>query len=61
MNSHEMSKFCKTITDVLWDTKAADELIDRAALEVSKVAKGNLDRDYIRTLPITDAIKNIKP
>jgi hypothetical protein len=61
MNSHDMSKFCKTITDVLWDTKAADELIDRAALEVSKVAKGNLDRDYIRTVPITDAIKNIKP
>jgi hypothetical protein len=59
MNSYDMSKFCKTITDILWDAKAADELIDKAALEVSKVARGNLDRDYIRTVPITDAIKNI--
>jgi hypothetical protein len=61
MNSHDMEKHCKVIADVLWDAKTADELIEQAAAVVSKVANNNLDRDNIRTVPITDAIKNFKP
>jgi hypothetical protein len=60
MNSRDMEKYCKTITDVLWDADAADELLEKAANIVSTVAKGNLDRDNIRTVPITEAIKAIK-
>jgi len=60
MNSRDMEKYCKTIADVLWDASAADALLERAAEMVSKVAKGNLDRDNIRTVPITEAIKHFE-
>ncbi len=31
MNSRDMEKYCKTITDILWDSDAADELLEKAA------------------------------
>lgn len=58
MNSRDMEKYCKSITDILWDSDAADQLLEKAAGIVSKVANGNLDRDNIRTVPITEAIKS---
>jgi len=60
MNSKAMEAYCKKITDVLWDASAGDTLIERAAAIVMDVTKGNLDRDHIRTVAITDAIKNYK-
>jgi len=60
MNSNDMEKYCKVITEILWDAESADTLIQSAADIVSTVAKGNLDRDNIRTVAITDAIKNYK-
>jgi hypothetical protein len=61
MNSHDMEKYCKVITDILWDAKAADELLEKSAQIILKIAKGNLHRDNIRTVPFTDAIKNYNP
>jgi AIPR protein len=60
MNSNDMEKYCKVITDSLWDAESADALLQSAANIVSIVAKGHLDRDNIRTVAITDAIKNYK-
>jgi hypothetical protein len=60
MNSNEMEKYCKVIAEILWDAEKADALIQSAAEIVSTVANGNLDRDNIRTVAITDAIKNYK-
>lgn len=60
MNSRDMEKYCKSIADILWDSDSADRLLEGAASVVATVAKGNLDRDNIRTVPITEAIKNYK-
>ncbi len=57
MNSNDMEKFCKSLTDKLWDAKASDELIGSAVEVVLDVTGGNLDRDHVRTAPITEAIK----
>lgn len=58
MNSRDMEKYCKSITDVLWDSDGADSLLEKAAEIVLKVANNNLDRDNIRTVPVTEAIKS---
>ena len=56
MNAHEMEKYCKTITDRLWDSTKADKLIEQAAVGVEAVAQGNFDRDNIRTQPFTNKV-----
>ena len=56
INANEMEKYCKVITDRLWDSGKADKLIERAALAVETVAGGNFNRDNIRTQPFTDKV-----
>jgi AIPR protein len=52
-NSHEMERFCKKITDRLWEPAQAEELIARAAQVIAAAAAGNFDRDNIRTEAFT--------
>lgn len=56
MNSHEMEKYCKTITDILWNPDNADKLIEKAAVIVEEAAGGNFERDNIRTQPFTNKV-----
>jgi hypothetical protein len=56
MNSHEMERYCKVITDKLWDTGEADRLFARAAEIIDQVAQGNFDRDNIRTQQFTEEL-----
>jgi hypothetical protein len=51
-----MEKYCKAITDILWDTDAADRLIAKAATAVEVVAGGDLRSDNVRTQPFTDRL-----
>jgi hypothetical protein len=52
-NSRDMERFCKTITDILWDSTRADELIARAAGAIDLATEGNFDRDNMRTEAFT--------
>jgi AIPR protein len=52
-NSHEMERFCKKITDWLWEPTQAEELIVKAARVIDAAAAGNFDRDNIRTEAFT--------
>ena len=56
MNSHAMQKYCENINAILWDVDQSDRLFSRAAEIVSDVAKGNFDRDSIRTQPFTQGV-----
>jgi AIPR protein len=56
-NSHEMERYCETIQELLWDVDAADKLFVKASAAVDAVAKGNFDRDFIRTQPFTESLK----
>lgn len=56
MNSHEMEKYCETITKTLWEPNKADELIVQAAKIVEQAAAGNFHRDNIRTEPFTQKV-----
>jgi AIPR protein len=55
-NSHEMERYCRAITDTLWDAAKADDLFTRAAKAVETVASGNFHRDNIRTQPFTEQV-----
>lgn len=59
-SSREMETYCKRVMDVLWDQTGGDELLESAAAAVSSVANGNLDRDNIRTVAVTEGIKGLK-
>jgi hypothetical protein len=56
MNAREMERYCKIITDKLWDTDTAEDLFLRAAAIIEEVAGGNFHRDNIRTLPFTERV-----
>ena len=56
--SKEMAKYCNEMLKVLWDTSNSDKLIEKARDIVIDVTNGVLDRDNIRTVAVTDAIKN---
>lgn len=56
--SRDMEIYCKKITDILWDGPAAETLIEKAAGIVTEIIGANFDRDHIRTVSITDGIKN---
>lgn len=57
-NSHEMQRYCESMLELLWDVKKADELFAKAAGAVEVVAKGNFQRDSIRTQPFTESLKD---
>lgn len=56
MNSHEMERYCTAIMEILWDDNMCREKFILAAEHVNAIARGNLDRDNIRTEPFTDAL-----
>ena len=56
MNAHEMERYCKKITDRLWDGDEAEALFVQAAAIVHEAAGGNFHRDNIRTLPYTERV-----
>jgi len=57
-NSHEMQRYCESTLELLWDVEKADALFAKAAAVVEVVAKGNFHRDYIRTQPFTESLKD---
>ena len=58
LNSGAMEKFCKVVTDVLWDQSQAEKLLIKASEIIIGVTNGNLHRDNIRTVQVTEAIRN---
>jgi AIPR protein len=58
IHSNAMERYCAKLTAVLWDIDQSDALFTRAAEIVSGVAKGNFDRDTIRTQPFTQGVIN---
>jgi hypothetical protein len=54
MNSNEMEKRCTFMMERLW--KDADTILTNATDRLNQIVNGNLDRDYIHTQPVTDAI-----
>lgn len=62
MNARDMDKYCKVITDILWDTDGADKLLAKAAAAVEAVAGGDLSGDNVRTQKFTeDLVKHLAP
>lgn len=57
--THEMEKYCKVLTDILWDQQKAEELITKAAAVVKDAANDDFDRDVIRTEPFTHKVVNL--
>lgn len=58
MNSNEMTKRCKVMSDSITDVAKFDALIQKAKKIIDEVSKGDLGRDNIRTQPTTEAILN---
>ena len=56
LSSREMETYCKKVTEVLWADPAP--LIKKAAEIVSEVTPGEWHKDAIRTVPVTNSIKN---
>jgi hypothetical protein len=56
MNANEMERYCKRITEILWDPAKADDLCARAAALVGDVAGHNFDRNTIRTQAFTEKV-----
>jgi hypothetical protein len=61
MNSHAMERYCKKITECLWEPFKAEELLAHAAQVVELAADGNLDRDNVRTQPFTERVVSFAP
>jgi hypothetical protein len=62
MNARDMEKYCKVITDILWDADGADGLLATAARAVETVAGGDLSGDNVRTQKFTeDLVKHLAP
>ena len=55
-NSNEMERFCVDLIETFWDTTKSEAIFNRAVAAVDNVAKGNFDRDHIRTLPFTELL-----
>jgi hypothetical protein len=54
MNSNEMERRCQVMMDRLW--KEPDKLLTAAANDFRAIVNGNMDRDYIHTQGVTNAI-----
>lgn len=57
MNSNDMEKYCEVVTRKLWDAGESEELLLGAVAAVDEIAKGNFQRDNIRTLAFTKALQ----
>jgi len=56
-NSHEMGRLGERLATEIWDATKGDALLANAAGVVEAVAKGNFQRDHVRTQPFTEAVK----
>lgn len=56
LNSHEMSRFCGSLMEILWDDDKFRDIFLEAGDIVRKVSAGNLHRDNIRTEPFTEGV-----
>jgi hypothetical protein len=56
MNSRDMEKRCRRMTEILWDAALVDSLIAEAAKIVREVVGKDFDRDHIRIEPVKDAL-----
>ena len=56
-NSREMERYCEDLLTTVWDAPKGEALFSEAASLVDATAKGNFDRDHIRTQPFTEALK----
>lgn len=54
MNANEMERRCNLMMERLW--KDADTLLVNAAEKFREIVNDKLDRDYIHTQRVTDAI-----
>ena len=54
MNSNEMERRCQPLMERLWQDP--DKLLTEAAGRFAAVVNGNMDRDYIHTQGVTNAI-----
>jgi hypothetical protein len=54
--SNESDRYAQKIVDVLWDTALANEKFHAACAMVDAVARGNFDRDHIRTQSFTEEL-----
>jgi hypothetical protein len=52
-----MEVYCNEISSVLWDTASSDALFVKAASIIVDVTGGDMHRDKIRTVTVTDEIK----
>jgi hypothetical protein len=55
-NSNEMERLSAELIEVFWDPTKSEEIFKRAVASVDAVAKGNLGRDHIRTVPFTETL-----
>ena len=58
MNSHEMERRANKFISLLHDSENADQLFREALGLIDEITDGNLDRDHVRTLPVTNALLN---
>ncbi|HNQ62011.1 MAG TPA: AIPR family protein [Bacteroidia bacterium] len=56
-NSHEMSRYCDSLTTVLWDDNLVRQKFLDAVAIVLQVSASNLHRDNIRTEPFTEQVR----
>jgi hypothetical protein len=56
MNSRDMEKRCAAMINILSDDAKANDLIQKAKAAIDKVCGGDLSRDNVRTLLVTDSI-----
>lgn len=56
-NSREMARYCEPLIEIAWDQINAGDAFHRAAGIVEKIAKGNFDRDNIRTQTFTEEVR----
>lgn len=57
-NSKAAATHAETLWRVFWDQAESEKLFQEAMSVVDAATRGNLDRDNVRTLSVTNAIKN---
>lgn len=55
-NSRDAAKYAEGLCNILWDANSSDVLFGHAVEIIDRVAKGDLNRDNIRTQPFTQAV-----
>lgn len=55
-NSNEMERLSRSLIDILWDQGKSEKVFNDAVSALDTIAKGNYNRDHIRTLPFAEAL-----